>query len=113
IGRFTSGDPSLMLSLILSIAAILSLPELALAQQQPPQSGQVEKSLEKKKDPKEDPQKPKSKIEVQPRAEMTSEDDAKVKIKVERLTIVGNKSFPEADLLDVARAPGGLVGREM
>lgn len=88
-------------------------PALAL-QQPPPQSGQVEQSLEKKKDPKEDPQKAKPKIDLQQhRPEMTSEDDTKVKIKVERLTIVGNKTIPEADLLDVARAPGGVVGKEM
>lgn len=100
-----------MLSLTLSIAALLS--STALAQQQPPQSGQVEQSLEKKRDPKEEQQKPKPKIDLAPRAEMTSEDDAKVRIKVERLTTTGNKSIPEADLLDVARAPGGVVGREM
>lgn len=100
-----------MLSLTLSIAALLSFP--ALAQQPPPQSGQVEQSLQKKQDPKEDPAKPKPKVDLAPRQEMTSEDDAKVKIKVERITTTGNKSIPEADLLDVARAPGGVVGREM
>lgn len=98
-----------MLSLTLSAVSLF----FALQQPPPPQSGQVEQSLEKKKDPKEDPQKPRPRIDLQPRAEMKSEDDTKVKIKVERISIVGNKSIPEADLLDVARAPGGVVGREM
>jgi hemolysin activation/secretion protein len=101
-----------MRSLTLSLAAFLSLCGVALAQQ-PRQSGPVDQSLEKKKDPKEDPNKPKPKIELEKRAEMTSEDDAKVRIKVERLKVVGNKSVPEADLLDIARAPGGVVGKEM
>jgi hemolysin activation/secretion protein len=101
-----------MRSLTLAIAALFSLCGIALGQQ-PPQSGQVDQSLDKKKDPKEDPTKPKPKIELEKRAEMTSEDDTKVRIKVERLKIVGNKSVPEADLLDIARAPGGVVGKEM
>lgn len=102
-----------MRSLTLAIAALLSLCGIALAQTPPP-SGQVEQSLDKKKDPKEDPTKARPKIDLTPtRPEMTSEDDAKVRIKVERIKIAGNKSFPEADLLDTARAPGGVVGREM
>jgi len=101
-----------MLSLTLSVVAVLSVPALAFAQQQPPQSGQVEQSLEKKKDLAA-PQKPPPKIDLTPREEMKSEDDTKVRIKVERLAIVGNKSIPEADLLDVARAPAGVVGKEM
>jgi hemolysin activation/secretion protein len=102
-----------MLSLTLSLLALLTASPALAQQQPPPQSGQVEKSLEKKPDPKEDPQKPRPRIDVTPRAEMTSEDDTKVRIKVERLTVTGARSFAETDLLDVARAPGGVVGREM
>jgi len=105
-----------MLSLTLSVAVFFAAAGPALAQQQPPpppQSGQVEQSLEKKKDPKEDPQKPRPKVELKPREEMRSEDDTKIRIKVERLKVVGAKSIAEADLLDVARAPEGVVGREM
>jgi hemolysin activation/secretion protein len=104
-----------MLSLALSLAALFFATEPAAAEQQqpPPTTGQVEQSLQKKKDPKEDPTKPPPKVEIQPRAEMTSEDDTKVRIKVEKLKITGAKSFSESDLQDVARAPGGIVGREM
>ena len=59
----------------------------------------MEQSLEKKKDPKEDPVKPRPKIDLQPRAEMTSEDDTKVKINGK-----GKKQLPsKLGAEDVAR----------
>ncbi len=79
--------------------------------QDPPQSGQVEQSVKKAPEP---PSKAPPAIDVQTaRPEMKSDDDAKLKIKVDRFEITGNKAFTSDQLFTIIQGTRGKIGYEM
>jgi hemolysin activation/secretion protein len=94
------------------VILLLSAPAL-WAQQKDPTGGQVDQSLKRDKDPKETPERPKPKIEVPPREEMKSPDDAKTKIKVERYSIVGNVAISTDQITQALARKTLVVGAEV
>jgi hemolysin activation/secretion protein len=96
-------------TLLAPIAAILALAAAAPAWAQGGQSGQVEQSLRRTDEEKRLTQEP-PQINVQEQPELKMEDDTKIRIKVQKIKIEGNVSFPTEELHELV---AHLEGKEV